>query len=462
MRMAVVIPAYNEQATIRDIALRVLRACDQVYVVDDGSADDTARCLGDLPLHLLRNAGNKGKAASLWRGIQAALADGADAVLTLDADGQHRPEDIRRFVAAAREHPEAIIIGSRLADRAAFPPSRYRANRIANFWISWAAGYRIEDSQSGFRLYPATLLRRLDIPTGRGHGFVFESEALIAAARLGYRSRSVPIAAVYAEIARPSHFRPVLDIARITRMVAWRLLSTGLNPSGLYQNALGPRVQRLGSGAIGGDGLATLLLSTAVMFATGGLALAWLLVRTLGVARRTGYETKGPLCAIVLGKRLSGGSVSGDYRARLDRAASFLAHDDSAGLILLGGMTGGAVISEAEAGRRYLIERGCNGRRITIEDHSRHTLENLRNARALLPVDEAFVLITSRYHLARSEALARGLGMHPLLCAAEADYAMSPRPLLRLVGEAFLLHWYHTGRLWSHLTRNRRMLERVN
>lgn len=461
VRTAVVIPAYNEQMTIRGVALRVLRTCDQVYVVDDGSTDDTAQCVGDLPLHLLRNDRNKGKAASLWRGMQAALADGAEAILTLDGDGQHQPEDIPRFVTAARRHPEAIIVGSRLGDRAAVPPSRYRANRIANFWISWVAGHAIEDSQSGFRLYPADLLRRIDIPTGRGRGFVFESEVLIEAARLGYRFRSVPIAAVYAEDARPSHFRPVLDVARITRMVAWRLLSTGLNPGGLYHCVLGPRVQRLGSGAIGGDGLAMLLVSTLIIAVSGGLPLLWLFVHALGVARRSGCEMRGLRSAIVLGKRLSGGRVCGDYRARLDRAGLFLAHDASAHLMLLGGMTGGGDISEAEAGRRYLIERGCDGRRIAVEAHSRHTLENLRKARAWLPGKEAFALITSRYHLARSEALARGLGMHPVLCPAEADFAMNPRAVLRLAGEAFLLHWYHTGRLWSHLTRNRRMLERI-
>jgi glycosyltransferase involved in cell wall biosynthesis len=199
-----------------------------VIVVDDGSTDGTAAALAGLDVVLLRNAANLGKAASLRRGADEALQRGAQPVVTLDGDGQHCPEDIPLLLGAWRAAPECLVIGSRLHGRHLIPAARYWANRVANFWISLAAGYAIADSQSGFRVYPARLLREARVRCDRARCFVFESEILIEAARLGVRARSVPVQVVYGERARASHFRPVLDIARIVRMVAWRLLSQGL------------------------------------------------------------------------------------------------------------------------------------------------------------------------------------------------------------------------------------------
>lgn len=240
---AVVIPAYNEAATIRDIAARALALCAQVIVVDDGSVDGTVQALDGLAVQLLRNDRNLGKAASLWRGAQAALAQGAEAVVTLDGDGQHAPEDIPRLMAAAQQHPGSIVIGARLADRRAIPKLRYIANRAAVFVLSWACGQRLDDSQSGFRVYPAGLFRKLVTPHDRAHSFVFESEVLIEAARLGHRCVMVPIAAIYRPGARASHFRH-LDTLRIARMVAWKLLRRGFNVRGFYRAFLGPGAQR--------------------------------------------------------------------------------------------------------------------------------------------------------------------------------------------------------------------------
>jgi glycosyltransferase involved in cell wall biosynthesis len=236
-----VIPAYNEVATIRDVAERALRICAQVIVVDDGSVDGTAQSLDGLGVQLLRNDRNLGKAAALWRGAQAALASGADVIVTLDGDGQHTPEDIPRLLEAAQRHPGNIVIGARLADRGAIPKLRYFANRAAVFWLSWACGQRLDDSQSGFRVYPAELFRKVSVSHDRQHGFVFESEILIEAARFGHRCSMVPISAVYRENARASHFRH-LDTLRIIRMVAWKLLSRGLYLQGFYRAFLKPRV----------------------------------------------------------------------------------------------------------------------------------------------------------------------------------------------------------------------------
>ena len=238
--MIALIPAYNEAATIRAVTEGVLAHVPELIVVDDGSNDGTAGCLHEMPVQVIRHETNRGKAAALASGFSAARARNNDAILTLDGDAQHRAQDIPRLLMAHAHFPEAIIIGSRLHDKQHIPAARYAANRFANFWIGWAAGVSIEDSQSGFRVYPATLLR-----TGRwpkSAGFVFESEILIEAARAGVAIVHVPVAAVYSRHARSRHFRPVVDIARIVLMVARKLLARGLYLRGLVRSLRRPAV----------------------------------------------------------------------------------------------------------------------------------------------------------------------------------------------------------------------------
>lgn len=231
-----VIPAYNEERTIRGLAQSALALCPRVLVVDDGSTDATVAQLRDLPLVLIEHGTNRGKAASLCSAFEYALARGASCVVTLDGDGQHDPLDAAALLGAWRAQPGRLVIGSRLHDRSQFPPARYRANRFACFWISWAAGHPIADSQSGFRVYSAAVMR---IGTGgriRGDRFTFESEILIEAAAQGHQTLAVAIPGHYPENARRSHFRPVVDIAKIVVMVAGRLLAKGMYPQGLWRS----------------------------------------------------------------------------------------------------------------------------------------------------------------------------------------------------------------------------------
>ena len=161
MKAAVVIPAYNEAATVRDVAQRARALVDTVVVVDDGSTDGTSEQLRGLDVIVLRHDTNRGKADTLWTGFEHALGLGAQAIVTLDGDGQHSPEDIPRLLEAHARYPDRIVVGSRLHDRANFPARRYYANCFARFWISWAAGYPIADTQTGFRVYPARLFALL-------------------------------------------------------------------------------------------------------------------------------------------------------------------------------------------------------------------------------------------------------------------------------------------------------------
>jgi len=220
---AIIIPAYNEATTIRDVAIRALRCGFDVIVIDDGSTDGTGDHLAGLAITVLRNDENMGKAAGLWRGFETAIERGVTAAITLDGDGQHDPKDIPRLAAVWADNTGSIVIGARQYDwRRCFSP-RGVANRLADFCISWAAGYRIQDSQSGFRVYPVELLQKVGVPHDRRHGFVFESEVLIAAARLGYGTVPVPVNVAPRKPGQSSHFHPVLDTFRITKMV-WKSL----------------------------------------------------------------------------------------------------------------------------------------------------------------------------------------------------------------------------------------------
>jgi len=231
-----VIPAYNESATIREVVQGALQHFGTVIVVDDGSSDGTLEKIADLPVTLKHHPENRGKAASLWNGMQEALKLGAKGIVTMDGDGQHDPSDLPRLLRAAENHPDKLVIGSRLWNRDKIPKARYRANRFANFWIAWASGQAIEDSQSGFRVYPAQLIRLCRFELGRDQSFVFESEIIIEAARHRFLCLFQPVQTTYPKNARPSHFRPVKDIVRITRMVAWRLFIRGFFLPGLWRS----------------------------------------------------------------------------------------------------------------------------------------------------------------------------------------------------------------------------------
>lgn len=218
------------------------------------------------------------------------------------------------------------------------------------------------------------------------------------------------------------------------------------------------------SQACGGDGFAMLALSNLVIVASAGLLWLVLLRRVHGVARRTPCLPAPAGHLLVLGMRLKGGEVAAGYAARLDRAAALMAVNPACKALLLGGTTDAGPHSEALAGQRYLAARGVAPARLLLEDRSRHTLENLREARQLLAAGnfDPPLLVTSRYHLARSAAIAEGLGLPHRLCAAEPELNLDAPTMLRLLKESYHLHWYYTGKLWARLTGNRKMLARIS
>ena len=238
----IVIPAYNEARTIRVLALDALAQCSHVIVVDDGSNDGTSEQVQGLPITVLTHPTNQGKAASLRTAFRHALGQDAKCAISIDGDGQHCLADAAELLSAWSSHPQHIVIGSRLHDRAQFPPARYRANRFACFWISWAAGHPIADSQSGFRAYPREVMSLALSNMVQSNRFTFESEILIVAAQRGHPTLAVAIPGSYPVNARPSHFRPVADIAKIVVMVAGKLLQQGMAPLGFWRSLKSAKV----------------------------------------------------------------------------------------------------------------------------------------------------------------------------------------------------------------------------
>ncbi len=212
LEVIAVIPAFNAAGSVGAVAAGALRHVREVIVVDDGSADETAARARDAGARVVSHAGNMGKGAALKTGFALALKSGCGAVVTLDADGQHDPEDIPRLIGAAIG-PAGIVIGARLWDRAKIPPARYWANMVGVKAISWRTGSALGDSQSGFRLYKSEVIAGLDFTGGR---FETETELLIRAGLKGFKIASVPVRAAYSEdIIKRSHFRAVADTYRI-------------------------------------------------------------------------------------------------------------------------------------------------------------------------------------------------------------------------------------------------------
>lgn len=216
-RFAVIIPALNAERTVGDVVAASRRQLEPVVVIDDGSSDRTGEVARASGATVLRHEVNRGKGAALRTGFAWTLQHGFDAVVSLDADGQHLAEEIPRFLAERVATGADLIVGGRSHLFAGMMPRRRNANRFSAWSISKCAGVPITDSQSGFRLYSAWLLRSLPL---RATGFDLESEVLIRAGRAGFRIATIPIELGFVDGISTSHYRPLADTLRIAWTVA--------------------------------------------------------------------------------------------------------------------------------------------------------------------------------------------------------------------------------------------------
>jgi glycosyltransferase involved in cell wall biosynthesis len=212
MKVLALIPALNAAGSIG----KVIRDCkavnEDVVVIDDGSMDRTAEIAREAGAQVVTHAVNRGKGAALKTGFAYALEHRFDAVITLDADGQHLPREIPKFVAAHAECGADLIIGGRAHLFGEMLPRRRFANRFSARCIAFAAKTNVTDSQSGFRLYSARLLAAIRL---RSDGFDMESEVIVQAGCRGFKVITIPIDLGFVDGQSTSHYKPLGDTLRI-------------------------------------------------------------------------------------------------------------------------------------------------------------------------------------------------------------------------------------------------------
>ena len=211
--VAAVIPAYCEEKHVGGVVERTLKQLDRVLVVDDGSSDTTAATARAAGAEVLVHERNLGKGESIKAGLRYWLERGFQHVVILDADGQHLPEEISRFIAAAPLGAE-LLVGTRMNDVRQMPLLRRVVNRYMSHRISRLCGQEIPDSQCGFRMLHASIIP--DLLEGAAR-FDYETEMLIVVSRKGRRIGAVPISTVYSD--EVSSIHPVRDTIRFLKLM---------------------------------------------------------------------------------------------------------------------------------------------------------------------------------------------------------------------------------------------------
>ena len=215
LKAAAIIPAYREEKHIGDVVRRTRQQLDHVLVVDDGSNDQTAQRAREAGAEVIVHSQNRGKGEAIKTGLRHWLDRQFTHVVVLDADGQHLPEEIDRFIAAAASAAEpSFFLGNRMNNLTGMPLIRRVVNRYMSRRISLLSAQQIPDTQCGFRMLDRQLIPEL---LGGANRFDYESEMLIIASRNGYRIESVPITTVYSD--EVSNIQPLRDALRFFRLM---------------------------------------------------------------------------------------------------------------------------------------------------------------------------------------------------------------------------------------------------
>lgn len=213
-KILLIIPLFNHAATVRYVVERSLAVHDRVLVVDDGSTDGGGDTLHGLPVQVVRHEVNRGKGAAIMTAASEAALMGMTHIVTIDADGQHFPEDVPRLLGVACQDPLSIVVGKRDFSVADVPGSSRFGREFSNFWLRVQTGCALGDVQSGFRVYPLAVLEGLDL---RESHYSFEVEVLVKAAWAGVPLRDAEISVYYPPAKeRISHFRMFRDNLRLT------------------------------------------------------------------------------------------------------------------------------------------------------------------------------------------------------------------------------------------------------
>ena len=222
MRYCAVIPIYNNSKTISEVAKSVTQFVDRVYVVDDGSDDETKSVLTELSnqedgIKILTLSVNSGKGKALTTGFAEAYADGYDYAVALDADGQHFADDIPVLIAKVSDEKPTLVCGVRnITTQENMPSKNTFANKFSNFWFKGETGKELPDTQCGFRVYPLKEIVKRHIFSSR---YEAELEMLVRLCWADVDIQTAPIKVYYApDGERITHFRPFADFSRISVM----------------------------------------------------------------------------------------------------------------------------------------------------------------------------------------------------------------------------------------------------
>lgn len=221
MKCGVIIPAYNVGDTLHTVLSKTQDYIPQkhIYVVDDGSTDGTKDVLKKWDVVTIHLDRNQGKGTALRTGIQRALEDDLDALITMDGDGQHDPAEIPRLIRIMQENKSDAVFGIRRFHPEVMPIDRVLSNSLTSWIVSKVTGQNVPDSQCGFRLYSMNFLKNLAIESKR---FEVETEMLIKALSDGYLCSHCPITTTYH--GGNSHIRRIPDTVRFCRLILRRLL----------------------------------------------------------------------------------------------------------------------------------------------------------------------------------------------------------------------------------------------
>ena len=215
MKTCVLIPSYNEEKTIGNIVKDVHNLGFDVFVVDDGSTDDTEKIANEAGAIVLRHRKNEGKGFALRNGFNYILNLDYNAIITMDGDGQHSVKDIEKFITAAQTNTAiGVIVGNRMFNIKDMPFIRILTNIFMSFIISIFCRQEVSDTQCGFRLVKRVVLENIKLLTSN---FEIESEMLIRASRLGYKISSIPIETIYQ--VKSSKIIPIIDTFRFIKFM---------------------------------------------------------------------------------------------------------------------------------------------------------------------------------------------------------------------------------------------------
>ena len=221
MKICVIIPTYNEAKQIARLVGEIQQQNLDILVVDDGSVDNTSQIAKNNGAIVLRNQSNEGKGVSLIKGFNYTLTNGFDAVVTIDGDGQHLPQDIPYFMRLAKYSNSGVFIGNRMCKTKSMPAVRLMTNKFMSWFISTVAKQKIPDTQCGFRLIKKEVLEKLNLRTSK---YETESEILIKSSRLGFKIESVPIRTIYS--GEKSQINPIIDTFRFIRFIVREIWNT--------------------------------------------------------------------------------------------------------------------------------------------------------------------------------------------------------------------------------------------